>query len=154
MTWATPTPTSPSDGVPATKFGIAIGSGATLPSGITSLVWASASDGSSRAAPAPPIRTSRRESGKGGSKNDVTDIVGSFLKSSTVEHLLGIKIDVHVLPLVVALIPQHRVGLTLQHGPYRGFRRRLIAGRASGRHHLRRCREAAIRVQPDPDRDE
>ena len=25
MTWATPTPTSLSDGVPATKFGIAIG---------------------------------------------------------------------------------------------------------------------------------
>ncbi len=34
MTWATLTPTSPSPGVPATKFGIAIGSGAKSPSGI------------------------------------------------------------------------------------------------------------------------
>ena len=33
MTWVTPTPTSPSDGVPATKLGIAIGSGAKSPSG-------------------------------------------------------------------------------------------------------------------------
>src|ERR1700739_3134057 len=33
MTWVTPTATSPSDGVPATKLGIAIGSGAKSPSG-------------------------------------------------------------------------------------------------------------------------
>ncbi len=33
MTWVTPTPTSPSAGVPATKFGIAIGSGVNSPSG-------------------------------------------------------------------------------------------------------------------------
>ena len=32
MTCATPTPTSASAGVPATKFGIAIGSGANSPS--------------------------------------------------------------------------------------------------------------------------
>src|ERR1700722_6624103 len=34
MTWVTPTATSPSDGVPATKLGIAIGSGAKSPSGM------------------------------------------------------------------------------------------------------------------------
>ena len=34
MTWVTPTPTSASPGVPATKFGIAIGSGAKSPSGM------------------------------------------------------------------------------------------------------------------------
>src|SRR4029079_15406836 len=32
MTWVTPTPTSPSAGVPATKFGSAIGNGAKSPS--------------------------------------------------------------------------------------------------------------------------
>ncbi len=35
MTWVTPAPTSPSAGVPATKFEIAIGSGAKSPSGMT-----------------------------------------------------------------------------------------------------------------------
>ena len=38
MTWVTPTPTSPSAGDPATKSGTAMGSGATLPSGISNLV--------------------------------------------------------------------------------------------------------------------
>src|SRR3979490_1670382 len=156
MTWATPTPTSASAGEPATKFGIAIGSGATLPSGITSLVWALASDGSSKpaAAPAPPIRTSRRRSGNGGSEDDVTGIAGSFPKSSTVKHLLGIKIDVHVFPLIVRLVSQHRVRLALQDGANSCFRRGLIARRASGGDGRRRTSEPAIRVQPDPDRDE
>jgi hypothetical protein len=34
MTWVTPAPTSVSPGVPATKFGIAIGNGAKSPSGM------------------------------------------------------------------------------------------------------------------------
>src|ERR1700681_1277698 len=34
MTWVTPIPTSPSDGVPATKLGMAIGNGAKSPSGM------------------------------------------------------------------------------------------------------------------------
>src|ERR1700738_2480903 len=116
MTWVTPTPTSPSVGDPATKFGIAIGSGATLPSVTEKRVWALANDGSSRpaAAPAPPTRTSRRDSGKGGSENDVTGIAGSFPKLSTMKHLLRIKIDVHVFPLFVGLVSQHRVRLALQ----------------------------------------
>jgi hypothetical protein len=33
MTWVTPAPTSVSAGVPAAKFGIAIGNGAKSPSG-------------------------------------------------------------------------------------------------------------------------
>src|ERR1700738_4193961 len=115
MTWVTPAPTSPSAGDPATKFGIAIGSGATLPSVICNLVCAPAREGSSRPAAAPPIRRSRRLA--------VTDIAGSFPKSSTVEHLLGVEIDVHVFPLLVGLVPQHRVGLALQHGAHRGIRR-------------------------------
>src|ERR1700736_5243716 len=103
MTWATPTLNSPSPGDPATKSGIAIGSGAKLPSVICSLVWAPARRGNSKpaAAPAPPISMSRRFNGNGGSENDVTDIAGSFPKTSTVEHLLGVEIDVHVFPLLV-----------------------------------------------------
>src|ERR1700686_2245455 len=99
MTPATPTPNSPSAGEPATKSGIAIGSGAKVPSGINSLVWAPARRGNNKpaAAPAPPISMSRRFNGNG-SENDVTDIAGSFLKTSTVEHLLGVKIDVHEFP--------------------------------------------------------
>ena len=42
MTWDTPTPTSASPGVPATKFGIAIGSGVNSPSGMTTRFWAKA----------------------------------------------------------------------------------------------------------------
>src|SRR6476659_927499 len=142
MTWVTPTPTSPSAGDPATKFGIAIGSGATLPSVICNFVCAPASEGSSRPAAAPPIRRSRRFNVNGGSGNDVTDIAGSFPKSSTVEHLLGVEIDVHVFPLLVGLVAQHRVGLALQHGAHRGIGGGLIARRASGRDHLRGCGEA------------
>ena len=134
MTWVTLTPTSPSDGDPATKFGIAIGIGATLPSVTCNLVWALANDGSSRAAvaPAPPIRRPRRFSAGGGSEDDVTGIAGSFPKSLTVKHLLGIEIDVHVFPRIVSLCVQHRVGLALQHGAHRGIRRGLITRRASG----------------------
>src|SRR5947209_10177463 len=129
LTPAMPAPTSPPAGVPATKFGIAIGKGATLPSGITNLVWALARDGSSKPAPAAalPIRTSRRESGNGGSENDVMGIVGSFPKTSAAKHLLGIKIDVHVFPLVVSLISQHCVRLAFQHRAHGGFCRRLIS---------------------------
>src|SRR5437868_9056051 len=147
-------PTSPSAGDPATKFGIAIGSGATLPSVTCNFVWALASDGSSKpaAAPAPPIRTSRREGGDAGSEYDVTGIAGSFPGRSAAKHLLGIEIDVHVFPLLVGLVAQHGVGLTLQHGSKGCFGRGLIAGRASGRNHLRRCCETAIRIQPDSDR--
>src|SRR5205085_6426751 len=152
MTPAIPAPTSPSAGVPARKFGIAIGKGATLPSGITNLVWAPARDGSSKPA-ALPIRTSRRESGSGGSENVVTRIAGSFPKTSAAKHLLGIEIDVHVFPLVVSLISQHCVGLAFQHGAHGGFCRRLISRRVAGRDDLRRSREPAIGVQPDPDRD-
>src|SRR5262249_25843953 len=43
MTCVTPTPTSPSAGVPATKFGIAIGSGTKSPSGIATRFCANAS---------------------------------------------------------------------------------------------------------------
>src|SRR6476661_7603189 len=85
MTWATPRPISPSAGDPATKFGIAIGSGATLPSVTCNLVCATARDGSSKPAAAPPIRTSRLESGNGGNENDVTGIVGSFFKNVSCE---------------------------------------------------------------------
>src|ERR1700686_4848823 len=108
MTWETPTLTSPSAGEPATKSGIAIGSGAKLPSVICNFVCAPASEGKSKPAAAPPIRMLRRESGNGGSENVVTDIAGSFpkIKSSTVEHLLRVKIDVHVFPLIVRLVPQ------------------------------------------------
>src|SRR4051794_3839522 len=42
MTWVTPTPTSASPGVPAAKFGIAIGSGTNSPSGIGTLFGACA----------------------------------------------------------------------------------------------------------------
>ena len=49
MTWATPAPTSPSAGEPATKSGIAIGSGATLPSVICNFVCAPASEGKQQA---------------------------------------------------------------------------------------------------------
>ena len=42
MTWETPTPTSASAGVPATKFGIAIGSGVNSPSGTMMRFCASA----------------------------------------------------------------------------------------------------------------
>src|SRR5260370_28085840 len=156
MTWETPTLTSPSAGEPATKSGIAIGSGAKLPSVICNFVCAPASEGKSNPAAAPPIiRTLRRESGNGGSENVVTDIVGSFpkIKSSTVEHLLGIKIDVHVFPLIVRLVPQHGVGLALQDGANGGIGRSLIARRTAGRDDLRRRGKAAIRVQPDADRD-
>src|SRR5438045_1177682 len=141
MTWVTPIPTSPSAGDPATKSGIAIGSGATLPSGISNLVWAPASEGSSKPPQeaAPPIRTSRRESGNGKTDNELTGIAGSLPRSSTAEHLLGIEIDVHVFPLLVGLVSQHGVGLSLQHGSKGCFGRGLIAGRASGRNHLRRC---------------
>src|ERR1700738_3757099 len=152
MTWVTPAPTSPSAGEPATKFGIAIGSGATLPSVICNFVCAPASEGSSRPAAAPPLRRLRRLNFEGGSGNDVTDIAGSFPKSSTVEHLLGVKIDVHVFPLLVGLVAQHHVGLALQHGAHRGIGRGLIARRASGRDHLRSRGEAPIRVEPNPDR--
>src|ERR1700716_2882915 len=139
MTCATPAPTSPSAGDPAMKLGIAIGSGATLPSGITNLVWARASDGSNNpaVAPEPPIRTSRRESGKGGSENDVTGIAGSFPKASTAEHLLGIEIDIHIFPLIVSLVSQHRVRLALQDGSHCSLRRSLITWRASVRYDLR-----------------
>src|SRR5207248_11437403 len=103
MTPAIPAPTSPSAGVPATKFGIAIGKGATLPSGITNLVWAPARGGSSKAAPAAvlPIRTWRRESGNGGSENDVMGIRGSFPKTATANHLIMNTIDVYCLPMVI-----------------------------------------------------
>jgi len=59
MTCATPALTSPSAGDPGTKSGIAIGSGATLPSVTCNFVCAPASEGSSKPAPnpAPPIRT-------------------------------------------------------------------------------------------------
>src|SRR5665647_3597701 len=155
MTWETPTLTSPSAGEPETKSGIAIGSGAKLPSVICNFVCAPASEGISKpdAAPAPPSRRSRRDNGNGGSENDVTDIAGSFPKSSTMKHLLGVEIDVHVFPLLVGLVPQHRVGLALQHRSTRGFRRRLVARRASGRDNLGRPGKPAVRVQPDPDRD-
>src|SRR5882672_2562575 len=151
MTWATPTPTSPSAGEPATKFGIAIGSGATLPSVTCSFVCAPASDGSSKpaAAPAPPIRTSRRVSGDRGSENGVTGIAGSFPKASTAKHLLGIKCAVHLFPLLGGLVPQHCVRRTLQDRANRGIRRGLISWRVAGRDDLGWPCEPAIRVQPD-----
>src|SRR5258708_30730378 len=134
MTGAPPTRPSPPAGDPATNFGTAIGSGATLPSVTCNFVCALASDGSSKpaAAPAPPIRTSRRLSRSGGSENDVTGIAGSFPKTSTVKHLFGVKIDVHVFPLFVGLVAQHREWLTLQNRPNRGIRRGLISRPASG----------------------
>src|SRR3954452_7546661 len=155
MTCVTPVPTSPSAGDPATKFGIAIGSGATLPSVTCNFVWALARDGSSKpaAAPAPPIRKSRRECGDAGSEYDVTGIAGSFPGRSAAKHLLGIEIDVHVFPLLVGLVSQHGVGLTLQDRANRSIRRGLISGRASGRDDLRRPGQAAIGIEPDPDRD-
>src|SRR6266446_6168942 len=184
MTWATPTPTSPSAGDPATKFGIAIGSGATLPSVTCNFVCAPASEGSSKlaAAPAPPIRMSRRLNGNEGSENDVTGIAGSFLKNincetsawgqnrcpctSTVRRsrravLQGQPYTMLREPLLrrdISLrgkqrFAQHGVWLTLQDCANRCFRRGLISRRASARDHLRGCCEATIRVQPDPDRD-
>src|SRR5215211_5800290 len=108
MTWATPTPTSLSAGVPPTKFGIAIGSGATLPSVICRRVCARADDGSSRPAAAPPIRAWRRLNCKGGRRNDVTDIVGLISKTSAkklaMKHLARIEGDDDVLPLRVGFI--------------------------------------------------
>src|SRR4051812_18134230 len=103
MTWATPTPTSPSAGVPATKFGIAIGNGATLPSVISRRVWALANEGSIKptAAPAPPIKALRRLNGKQGRRNDVTDITGSSQKNSAMKHLARIECYNHVFPLLV-----------------------------------------------------
>src|SRR4030081_910561 len=133
MTWVTPAPTSPSAGVPATKFGIAIGSGATLPSVICRRVCARASDGSSRPAAAPPIRASRRLSGKGGRRNDVTDIANSFQETSATKHLARIEGDNDVLPLRVGFIAQHVVGLPLQDGPHRGLGGGLIARRGAAR---------------------
>src|SRR5260370_25483586 len=98
MPGAPPPRPSPPAGDPATKFGIAIGSGATLPSVTCNFVCAPASEGSSKlaAAPAPPIRMSRRLNWHEGSENDGTGISGSFFKKSNVKHLLGGKIDVHV----------------------------------------------------------
>src|SRR6266478_1378940 len=155
MTWATPTPTSPSAGDPATKFGIAIGSGATLPSVTCNFVCAPANEGSSKlaAAPAPPIKMSRRFNGNEESENDVMGIAGSALETSTAKHLLGVKIDIHVFPLFVGLVAQHGVWLALQDSTNGCFRRGLVSRRASARDHLRRRSEATIRVQADPDRD-
>src|SRR6516162_7448978 len=115
MTPATSEPTWVSPGVPATKFGIAIGNGATLPSVICSLVCAFANrgDNSKAAAPAPPIKSLRRSMGCGESENFVTDIAGSPV--SAAKHCFWVKIDVHVFPLLVGLIAQHVVGLPLQH---------------------------------------
>src|SRR4051812_33889161 len=127
MTCVTPAPTSPSEGVPATKFGIAIGSGATLPWVTSSRVCARANDGSSRPAAAPPIKASRRFNGKGGRGNDVTDIANSFQETSAAKHLARIEGDNNVLPLRVGFIAQHVVGLPLQDGADRSIGRGLIA---------------------------
>src|SRR3954463_10871421 len=133
MTCVTPVPTSPSEGVPATKFGIAIGSGATLPSVICSRVCARAREGSGRPAAGPPIRASRRFNGKAGRRDDVTDIANSFQEPSATKHLARIEGDNDVLPLRIGFIAQHVVGLSLQDGPDRGLGRGLIARRGAAR---------------------
>src|SRR3954471_10690987 len=151
MTWVTPTPTSPSEGVPATKFGIAIGSGATLPSVICSRVCARAKDGSSRPAAAPPIKAWRRLNGKGGRRNDVTDILGLISgNTSAMKHLARIEGDNDVLPLRIGFIAQHVVGLPLQDGPHRGLGGGLIARRGAARHHFGSCRQPPVFGEPYP----
>src|SRR3954453_17458033 len=150
MTCVTPTPTSPSEGVPATKFGIAIGSGATLPSVICSRVCARAKDGSSRPAAAPPIRVLRRLNGNAGRRDDVTDIANSFQETSAAKHLARIEGDNDVLPLRIGFIAQHVVGLALQDGAHRGLGGGLIARRGAARPHPRSCRQPPVFGEPYP----
>src|SRR3954462_7844431 len=148
MTPATSAPTCASAGDPGKKLGMAIGNGATLPSGITSLVCALAAEGSNKpaAAPALLIRSSRRSRRSGGSGNEVMDIAGSSFRTSAVKHLLRIEIDVHVFPLVVGLVSQHCVWLALKHGAHCRFGRSLVARRPPGRNHLRRPGQPAIGI--------
>ena len=85
MTWVTPTPTSPSAGEPATKFGIAIGSGATSPSVTGTRVWANGVHGrpTITAADASPDRSCRRFRRNGVSRQLGLFLdIGSFLLSA------------------------------------------------------------------------
>ena len=97
MTWATPALASPSAGDPGTKVGIAIGSGATLPSVTCNFVWARASDGSNK-----PAEPRRRSGGRGGQRQwrkrkRRHGHYGLIFKSAA-KHRLWIEIDFHVFP--------------------------------------------------------
>src|ERR1700687_4734117 len=95
MTWATPTPTSPSAGDPATKFGMAIGSGAKEPSGTITRFGACPN----ALRTSPPISTPseaipeiicRRLGRNGISRNRSLSVIGtgfiSYLRSSAGAH--------------------------------------------------------------------
>ena len=84
MTWVTPTPTSPSAGVPATKFGIAIGSGATFALGND--------DALRRLAEGSVDRTAQQHTGRRHSRNQLPAAQAErhLGKSIFVSHCFGL----------------------------------------------------------------
>ena len=118
MTWATPTPTSASAGVPATKFGIAIGSGATLPSVICSLVCASAARrqqqarGRAGAADQDLAAAQAATAGKTGRHHGHCWAHFNECKGNQLRNICArIEGDDHVFPLIVGLRAAASVGL-------------------------------------------
>ena len=85
MTWVTPTPTSRVAGVPATKFGIAIGSGAKSPSGMMMRFGCAKASRAEPPVSAPsaaiPEMICRRLRRNGISGNSILSVIGCGLRS-------------------------------------------------------------------------
>src|SRR3954447_20973267 len=120
MTWVTPTPTSPSDGVPATKFGIAMGIACVPPGTTSSRGWPCAAKRPGRASPAnasaPPANVKARRdigSDRPGAGSPRSNLV--MLVSLVMKH------EGQRLPFGIPRLRQHLERLTADDGPASPF---------------------------------
>src|SRR3954452_2138975 len=127
MTWVTPTPTSASDGVPATKFGIAMGIACVPPGTTSSRGWPCAATRPGRASPAnasaPPANVKARRdigSDRPGARSPRNNLV--ILVSLVMKH------EGQRLPLGIFRLRQHRVWLTGDDRPAGPFENGALAG--------------------------
>ena len=147
MTWVTPAPTSPSAGEPATKFGIAIGSGCDVAFGECEL----ASAPLARAMAEPPAPAPRASIRSAAMKRrrfiDRTSSRTLLHVRKSPEHLLRVESRSRCLSTARSSRPSMLIGLALQDGAHRALARRLVTTvAATADDHLRRPASAPIRL--------
>src|SRR4029077_330919 len=159
MTCVMPRATSVSPGVPPTKSGIAIGSGATLPCVTSRRVCPMT--GAAHAPPAEaaaPSASRRRRVSPNGDRTEpwVMSVCIPLRKSvrsgSATEHVARIEVDDDILPGFVLRHRKERIGRTGAHRAQRAFGGDLEGRMAAAVHQPRIALQAAVLLEQDAHR--